>query len=117
MTWPRRSKYRNRPTRCRQNVLHQSGLEAGVCDELHVLQAGGLISELEAHPQPVYRFEQNGVFIGTYRADFRYLDEHGALVGDDAKGVRTREYEIKRRLMLAFHGIEVEEIRRVRGRR
>ena len=118
VTWYRRPKFNNRPTVCRVGVMHQSALEAARCDELHVMQQGGLIAELEAHPQPRYRLEVNGQRITDYMPDFRYVDqETGETVVEDTKGVRTRVYELKRRLMLAIHGIEVQEVRRVRGRR
>ena len=80
--------------------MHQSGLEAARCTELHLMQAGGLILELEAHPQPQFRLEVNGQAITTYRADFRYIDsETEETVVEDTKGMKTREYELKRKLM------------------
>lgn len=45
-----------------------------------------------------------------YVADFVYLDEQGKTVVEDAKGVRTKEYVIKRKLMLYMHGIRVREV-------
>lgn len=102
------SKYGNRPTRCREGVMHHSGKEARRCDELHLLQQGGLISDLEAHPQPRFDLRVNGVEVCRYVADFAYV-ENGARVVEDTKGHRTREYELKRRLMLAVHGVEVRE--------
>jgi hypothetical protein len=101
---------------CRQNVMHQSRLEATRCDELHLLQAGGLVSELQAHPQPMYRLDVNGVHITTYRPDFVYLDKNGEKRVEDTKGLVTREFELKQRLMLAVHGIEVELVRKGRRR-
>jgi len=112
----RHSKYNSRPTRCRQSAMHHSAMEARRCDELHVLQAGGLISELEAHPQPSFELEVNGVHVCRYVPDFRY-QEGDRLVVEDVKGHQTAEYKLKARLMLACHGIEIQEVRRVRGRR
>jgi hypothetical protein len=112
------SKFGNRPTRCRQAMIHHSGLEAARCDELHAMQDGGLIRELEAHPQPRYDLVVNEVSVTRYLPDFRYVDaETGEPIVEDVKGVRTREYEIKKRLMLACHGVEIQEVSRVRGRR
>lgn|SRR5574341_659965 len=109
----RGTKYRNRPLRCRGGQMHQSTLEAKWCDDLNVLQAGGRIRELEAHPQPRYRLDVNGVHICDYVPDFRWTDcDTGAVCVADAKGIRTREYELKKRLMLAVHGIEIQELRR-----
>lgn len=102
------SKYGNRPTRCSEGIMHHSAKEARRCTELHVLQRGGLISDLEAHPQPRFDLAVNGVEICRYMADFAYTQE-GERVVEDVKGHKTREYELKCRLMLACHGIEVKE--------
>lgn len=111
-------KYRNAPTRCQQGTLHHSRIEAARCDELHVLQAGGLISNLEAHPQPKFDLSVNGTHICHYIADFAYYDAaHGEQVVEDVKGFVTDVYKFKKRLMMACHNIEVQEVRRVRGRR
>ena len=45
-----------------------------------------------------------------YIADFVYKDKKGATVEEDAKGHRTKEYIIKRKLMLWVHGIQVKEV-------
>lgn len=46
-----------------------------------------------------------------YIADFVYTDtETGQTVVEDTKGVRTKEYIIKRKLMLWIHGIRIKEI-------
>lgn len=46
----------------------------------------------------------------TYIADFVYTDiATGKEVVEDAKGMRTRDYIIKRKLMLYIHGIKVRE--------
>ena len=45
-----------------------------------------------------------------YIADFVYRDSDGRLVVEDAKGVRTKEYLIKRKLMLYMHKIRVIEV-------
>lgn len=103
------------PTVCNQGVHHQSKLEATRCNTLHLMQQGNLISELEAHPQPIYRLEVNGVLITTYRADFRYRNEDGALVVEDTKGWETEIFKLKERLMKAIHDIVIEKVRRDRG--
>ena len=47
----------------------------------------------------------------TYVADFVYTDaETGENIVEDAKGVRTKDYIIKRKLMLAVHSIKVKEV-------
>ena len=45
----------------------------------------------------------------AYIADFVYK-EKGSLVVEDTKGVKTKEYIIKRKLMLHYYGIRVKEI-------
>lgn len=46
----------------------------------------------------------------TYIADFVYTDSAtGKEIVEDAKGMRTRDYIIKRKLMLYIHGIKVQE--------
>lgn len=44
-----------------------------------------------------------------YIADFVY-EQDGKLVVEDVKGLRTREYVLKRKLMLYIHGIEIREV-------
>ena len=44
-----------------------------------------------------------------YIADFVYRDADGRLVVEDAKGTRTKEYIIKRKLMLYKYGLRVLE--------
>jgi len=114
----RDSKFNARPTRCRQGVTHHSAMESARCDELHVLQAGELIRDLEAHPQPRFDLEVNGVHVTRYLADFAYVDvETGERRVEDVKGFRTAEYQLKAKLMKACLGIEIQEVRKVRGRR
>ena len=46
----------------------------------------------------------------SYVADFVYIDNAtGKEVVEDAKGMRTRDYIIKRKLMLYIHGIKIRE--------
>ncbi len=42
-----------------------------------------------------------------YVADFRYVDENGKTVVEDAKGHETKEFRVKRHLMKSVHGIDV----------
>lgn len=47
----------------------------------------------------------------SYIADFVYTDcNTGQTVVEDTKGMRTREYVIKRKLMLYMHGIRIKEV-------
>lgn len=94
--------------------------------ELLILQKAGNISDLRC--QVPFRLvpEQRGVdTLGPrggrrrgkliekavdYVADFVYLDEQGKTVVEDAKGVRTKDYIIKRKLMLWLHNIRIREV-------
>lgn len=44
-----------------------------------------------------------------YIADFAYM-ENGKMVVEDAKGMRTPEYVIKRKLLLKEYGIRIKEV-------
>ena len=45
----------------------------------------------------------------SYIADFVYTDENGKIVAEDCKGMRTKDYIIKRKLLLYMHGIKIKE--------
>ena len=45
----------------------------------------------------------------TYVADFVY-EQDGKTIVEDTKGFRTKEYELKKKMMRAFLGIEIKEI-------
>ncbi len=45
----------------------------------------------------------------AYIADFVYIED-GKTVVEDTKGVRTKDYIIKRKLMLYIHGIRIREV-------
>lgn len=47
----------------------------------------------------------------SYLADFVYVDSKtGKTIVEDSKGFRTRDYVIKRKLMLHVHGIRIKEV-------
>jgi uncharacterized protein DUF1064 len=76
--------------------------------DLRLLEHGRAISGLER--QPVYDLVVNGQLICRYVGDFRYI-ENGQVVVEDwkSKPTRTPIYRVKRKLMLACHGIEIRE--------
>jgi hypothetical protein len=80
---------------------------------LKLLVAAGEIEELEVHPEP-YKLVVNGVQIAKYIADFRYRDgDTGLIVVEDVKSsgtAKARDYRIRKKLMLACHGIEIREV-------
>ncbi len=72
--------------------------------ELRLLQQAGLIDGLVI--QPSYNLAINNVHICRYVADFAY-SEGSKWVVEDFKGVQTKIFKLKARLMLAIHGIKV----------
>jgi hypothetical protein len=46
----------------------------------------------------------------AYIADFVYIDADGKKVVEDTKGMRTKDYIIKRKLMLYNYGIKIKEV-------
>lgn len=45
----------------------------------------------------------------TYIADFVYR-ENGKTIVEDTKGFKTKDYILKRKMMLYFHGIRIKEV-------
>lgn len=82
--------------------------------ELLLLQKAGEISGLK--DQVTYSIDVNGVHVCKYIADFVYT-EAGRLVVEDWKGFKTPAYHLKKRLMLAVHGIEIMESSKPRRHR
>lgn len=90
-------------------IVFDSAAEANRYWELKQLEKAGKIDFLQC--QPVFCLEVNGISICMYIADFQYLDKDKLkVITEDVKGVRTREYRIKKRLMKALHGIDIVEI-------
>ena len=96
---------------------HASTKEHRRAVRLRVLERAGLIRDLRGQVTyeliPAQR-DSNGKIIERackYIADFVYFDcEKGKEVVEDTKGFRTKEYNIKRKLMLWVHGIRIQEI-------
>lgn len=99
------SKYHAKRTQVDGLWFHSKG-EAERWMMLKLLEAAGEIGDLER--QVRFRLEVNGVHICDYIADFIYID-HGRRVVEDFKGVRTTEYQIKKRLMKALLNIDIFE--------
>lgn len=90
------------------NIKFDSILERDRYIVLNDMAARGEIHSLLL--QPVFALEINSMKICDYRADFSYIDKAGLYHVEDAKGVKTKEYSIKKKLMAAILGIEIEEI-------
>lgn len=108
-----RAKYRNKKMAVDGHTF-DSKLEAGRYVELKRMQEAGLIFGLQT--QVPFVLEVNRQLICKYVADFVYVDIDGNRVVEDAKGVRTRDYLLKKKLMRAIHGIDIREFRKGGGR-
>lgn len=102
-------KYKNEKTQV-DGVWFDSKREARRYGELKLLERAGEIRNLRL--QVVYDLVVYGRLVCRYRADFVYEDRRlgWAEVVEDAKGCRTEAYIIKRKLMLAVHGITIREV-------
>ncbi len=98
---PKASKYHNEPATI-DGIRFDSRREARRWCELRLLEQAGEITELKR--QMPFRLA-GGI---KYVADFTYMD-HGQLVIEDVKGVRTAVYRIKKRLMKEA-GYEIKEV-------
>lgn len=114
---PAKSKYGNRKVEMHGKVF-DSQKECNRFMELEVMRRCNQISNLELQPKFELIPAQYEVVNGkrrcieracSYIADFCYL-RFGELVVEDTKGFLTKEYRIKRKLMLHVHGIQIKEV-------
>jgi hypothetical protein len=99
------SKYHNRRVVV-DGIAFDSQREADRWGELKLMQEAGLIQDLRRQVRfPIVVNEQK---ICVYVADFVY-ERDGKTIVEDAKGYRTRVYQLKRALMKACHGLEIRE--------
>ena len=95
---------------------HASKKEHKRAGQLKLMQMAGEISNLREQVSfeliPAQRDKAGSLIERScrYIADFVYNDKQGNLVVEDTKGVRTKEYRIKRKLMLQVHGIRIKEV-------
>lgn len=95
-------------------IKFDSRREAQRYHELRLLERAGVIQNLQRQVKfkllPSQRYD--GVIIErpvNYIADFVY-EENGQRVVEDAKGCRTKEYILKRKMMLYLCGIRIREV-------
>lgn len=86
-------------------ISFASKKEARRYADLKLLDRAGQIADLKL--QPRFPLIVNGQTVCTYVADFSYRVVGGDLVIEDAKGVQTDVFKLKRALMKACLGIEV----------
>lgn len=108
------------------DIIYDSRAEAIRGEELRALEAAGEITKLRrqvpfelipAQREPGKTGKRGGKIKGklieravSYVADFVYINKDGEEIVEDVKGMRTKEYILKRKMMLYFHGIHVVEI-------
>lgn len=114
------SKYNSRKTVV-NGIPFDSQKEACRFGELLLLLKAGKIKDLKLQPeftlQEAFKTPQGETVRAIkYRADFSYLrpikegvDTRWERVVEDVKGYRTKDYEIKRKLMLGL-GVKVVEV-------
>ena len=122
--YPQKSKYHSRKI-IRDGITFDSVKEYRRFRDLSLLEKAGKITELKrqvefvlipAQREPDIIGKRGGVKKGktielkcSYIADFTYK-VNGETVVEDTKGFRTKDYIIKRKLMLYMHVIRVKEI-------
>lgn len=126
------AKYHNKKTMTADGILHDSRKEAVRWTYLNLLEKAGHITDLQRQVEfvlipeqrePSTEVYQRGKNRGkpkegrlieqkvVYRADFVYTDlKSGERVVEDTKGVKTKDYILKRKMMLYFHNIRIKEI-------
>ena len=106
------AKYHNRKV-TRDGETFDSVKEYRRFCELRLLERVGAVTDLQRQVKfeliPAQRIDGKVVERAcSYVADFVYM-ENGQQVVEDAKGMRTQEYRLKRKLMLWVHGIRIRE--------
>ena len=107
------NKYNNRVVQ-RDGMTFDSVKEYRRYCELALLERAGQITDLKRQVKfeliPTQRIDGKVVeYPCSYVADFVYM-ENGKQVVEDTKGVKTKDYIIKRKLMLHLQGIRIREI-------
>ena len=120
------SKYHSRKI-TRDGETFDSIKEYNRWKELKLLERAGEITELQrqvkfklipTQRELVHEMSGQGVFKKgklverevSYVADFVYKNRLGFQVVEDAKGFKTKDYIIKRKLMLWVHHIQIQEV-------
>jgi len=102
------SKYGARKTVV-DGITFDSQREANRYAELKLLERAGEISDLKLQVPFELIPKQPGERAVKYTADFTYTED-GETVVEDVKGVKTRDYVLRRKLLLWRHGIRIREV-------
>lgn len=110
------SKYNSKKTVV-DGQTFDSKKEANRYQELLLLEKAGVIKNLSRQVKFVLipsQRDENGKVVErecSYKADFTYEEEGGIkTVVEDVKGYRTKDYIIKRKLLLYQYGIRIREV-------
>lgn len=110
------SKYKSVKVKTPDGEVFDSKKELNRYMDLKLLEKAGKISDLTRQVVfqliPSQKDIQTGKVIERpviYKADFMYTRD-GKTIVEDAKGVKTKDYIIKRKLMLFVHGIRITEV-------
>ena len=94
-------------------ITFDSKKEARRWSELKLMESAGIITNLQRQVTfqllPSQKGEGRTERPANYVADFVY-QENGQTVVEDTKGMKTKEYIIKRKLMRFIHGITIKEV-------
>ena len=103
------NKYRNREVIV-DGLRFQSVKEASRWQELRMLERAGEITGL-VRQQKIELIPKTKLYRACYYVcDFIYDDKReNKTIYEDVKGVRTKEYLLKRKLLYWRHGIEIKE--------
>lgn len=121
------TKYRNRKVKTSDGIVHDSIKEANRWIELKLLEKAGHIKDLQrqvkfvlipTQREPDIIGKRGGIKKGKllerecyYKADFVYIDtKTEKMVVEDTKGVKVKDYIIKRKLCLWVRGIRIKEV-------
>ena len=103
------SKYHAQPVVV-DGLRFDSKREAARWRELVLLEKAGEITDLWRQvPYVLIPKSDYGRAI-VYKADFVYKTKAGVEIVEDAKGVKTDVYQLKKRLMAEVHGIIIQEV-------
>ena len=107
------SKYHNEKTLI-DGITFDSKHEVERYRELKILLNAGEISDLCLQVPfelvPPVKLENESFRAVKYVADFVYRDKFGLQIVEDAKGMKTDVYKIKKKLMAYIHHIIIKEV-------
>lgn len=104
---PKANKFHNKIVEI-DGIKFRSKLEGNRYLQLKLMKASGFVQDFKI--QVEFRLEHNGILITRYKADFVVTYADGTVTVEDTKGVETEAFKIKKNLMLATMGIEIQLI-------